>query len=172
MKSRILALTLALMFVTAALGVTLSVILSNRATDGQRKAEALKAQAEDLLDGEDGVWAIDAKKQEAYEKQDALTIEIKDLEQQIKDDEAAIARDKQNIDELADLYAQLDAATLRTEIWQTATEILTEDAAARQNVAAVIGAIETNIITPEEALEQLQAMKPDTNESPTEIPAE
>ena len=169
MKNRILALTLALMFVVAALGIALSVVLWNRLNDGQQKAAALKAEADDLESNEKtGIWAIDAEKQKLYERQDELTEQKKNLEQQIKDDEAAIARDKQNIDELADLYAQLDAAALRTEVWEVATEILTEDAAAFQNAAAVIGAFETEIITPEEALEQLQAMKPDTNESTAE----
>ena len=171
MKNRIFALTLALMFIAAALGVALSVTLRNRANDGAEKAQALRAQAEDLeTNGETGIWAIDAEKQKVYEKQDALAVEIKDLERQIKDDEDSIARDKQNIDELAGLYDQLDAAVLRTEVWQAAAEILKADPAALQNVAAVIGAVDTGIIPPEEALEQLQAMKPDENraETPTE----
>ena len=164
MKNRIFALTLALMFIAAALGVALSVTLRNRANDGAEKAKALRAQAEDLeTNGETGIWAIDAEKQKVYEKQDALAVEI-------KDDEDSIARDKQNIDELAGLYDQLDAAVLRTEVWQKAAEILKADPAALQNVAAVIGAVDTGIIPPEEALEQLQAMKPDENraETPTE----
>ena len=116
MRNRIFALTLALMFIAAALGVALSVTLRNRANDGAEKAQALRAQAEDLeTNGETGIWAIDAEKQKVYEKQDALTVEIKDLERQIKDDEDSIARDKQNIDELAGLYDQLDAAALRTD---------------------------------------------------------
>ena len=124
MRNRIFALTLALMFIAAALGVALSVTLRNRANDGAEKAQALRAQAEDLeTNGETGIWAIDAEKQKVYEKQDALAVEIKDLERQIKDDEDSIARDKQNIDELAGLYDQLDAAVLRTEVWQAAAEI-------------------------------------------------
>ena len=171
MRNRIFALTLALMFIAAALGAALSVTLRNRANDGAEKAQALRAQAEDLeTNAETGIWAIDAQKQKVYERQDALTVEIKDLERQIKDDEDSIARDRQNIDELAGLYDRLDAAALRTEVWQKAAEILQADPAALQNVAAVIGAVDTGIIGPEEALEQLKAMKPDENraETPTE----
>ncbi|MBR5345304.1 MAG: hypothetical protein IK127_05715 [Clostridia bacterium] len=173
MNSKNRKLSLVLIFMTSALAIALCLTLAGRLNDGQQKVASLKAEADRLLNGEtNSVEAINNQKTVLENEWDALANEKKNLEQQIKEDQNSIARDKENIDELADLYTQLDVATLRTEVWQTATEILTEDSTILQNVSAVIGAVETGIITPEEALEQLLAMKPDTNESPEEMPAE
>ena len=150
MNSKHRKLALVLVFITAALGIALCVTLVIRIHGGQQKAAALKAEADDLLYNETtGVKGIDNQKTLVYEEQDDLTEEYKNLQQQIKNDEASIARDKQNMEELAALYRSLDETQLRIGVWQFATDLLTASPEKAEDVKAIIAAVDAVEITPE-----------------------
>ncbi len=169
MNSKHRKLTLILVFITAAIGIALCVTLVLRIHDGELKAAALKAEADDLLYNEvTGVKGIDNQKTILYEEQDHLTEEYRDLQQQIKNDETAIARDKQNMEELAVLYQSLDETQLRTDVWSLAADLLTANPDKAEDVKAIIAAIDAKEITPEEALEKLKVFKPDETGTPEE----
>ena len=169
MKNNHRKVSLILVFITAAIGIALCVTLVLRINDGQRKAAALKAEADDLLYNEvTGVKGIDNQKTVLYEEQDHLTEECKALQQQIKNDETAIARDKQNMEELAVLYQSLDETQLRTDVWNLATDLLTANPEKAEDVKAIVKACDANEMTFEDALAKLQAMEPATAEATAE----